>query len=102
LVARGETVERRFISKMSTAKEFPPEKVRAIVQEVAALLKERKESVSVAETVCLFHFFCPDCSCFLVWCFPLPQTVSSIFGRLAAVGYNALLLNQEFGSKFAG
>jgi len=36
---------------MSTAKEFPPEKVRAIVSEVASLLKERKESVSVAETV---------------------------------------------------
>jgi len=37
---------------MSEAKEFPPEKVRAIVSEVAALLKEKKESVSVAETVC--------------------------------------------------
>lgn len=36
---------------MSTAREFPPEKVRAIVLEVAGLLKERKESVSVAETV---------------------------------------------------
>ena len=36
---------------MSAAKEFPPEKVRAIVSEVASLLKERKESVSVAETV---------------------------------------------------
>ncbi|PMD38224.1 hypothetical protein L207DRAFT_585128 [Hyaloscypha variabilis F] len=35
---------------MSTAKEFPPEQVRAIVSEVASLLKERKESVSVAET----------------------------------------------------
>ncbi|KAH8801054.1 hypothetical protein F5882DRAFT_374048 [Hyaloscypha sp. PMI_1271] len=35
---------------MSAAKEFPPEKVRAIVSEVASLLKERKESVSVAET----------------------------------------------------
>lgn len=45
------TSKRRFASKMSTAKEFPPEKVRAIVSEVASLLKERKESVSVAETV---------------------------------------------------
>ncbi|KAF8848574.1 hypothetical protein BDZ45DRAFT_681150 [Acephala macrosclerotiorum] len=35
---------------MSSAKGFPPEKVRAIVSEVASLLKERKESVSVAET----------------------------------------------------
>lgn len=34
------------------AKEFPPEKVRAVVAEVAKLLKERKETVSVAETVC--------------------------------------------------
>lgn len=41
---------KRFLN-MSAAKEFPPEKVRAIVQEVASLLKERKESVSVAETV---------------------------------------------------
>lgn len=34
---------------MSSA--FPPEKVRAIVSEVAGLLKEKKETVSVAETV---------------------------------------------------
>jgi hypothetical protein len=33
------------------ANDFPPEKVRAIVSEVAMLLKERKETVSVAETV---------------------------------------------------
>jgi hypothetical protein len=44
---------KRFISTMP---EFPPEKVRAIVSEVAALLKERKETVSVAETVCSFPF----------------------------------------------
>jgi hypothetical protein len=31
--------------------EFPPKAVRAIVQDVASLLKERKETVSVAETV---------------------------------------------------
>jgi hypothetical protein len=37
---------------MSAASEFPPEKVRAVVSEVASLLKERKETVSVAETVC--------------------------------------------------
>jgi hypothetical protein len=36
---------------MSAANEFPPEKVRAVVSEVASLLKERKETVSVAETV---------------------------------------------------
>ena len=30
---------------------FPPEELRQIVQEVATLLKERKETVSVAETV---------------------------------------------------
>ena len=34
------------------ANDFPPEKVRAIVAEVASLLKEKKETVSVAETVC--------------------------------------------------
>ncbi|KAG0652317.1 hypothetical protein D0Z07_0932 [Hyphodiscus hymeniophilus] len=39
------------------AKEFPPEKVRAIVNEVATLLKDKKETVSVAETVCTFSFF---------------------------------------------
>jgi hypothetical protein len=43
---------------MAEAKEFPPREVRAIVSEVAALLKERKETVSVAETVC------PDCFLF--------------------------------------
>ena len=32
---------------------FPPKELRAIVTEVTGLLKERKESVSVAETVCL-------------------------------------------------
>jgi len=42
---------------MATAKEFPPEKVRAIVGEVASLLKERKESVCVAETVCFLLVF---------------------------------------------
>lgn len=33
--------------------EFPPRDIKPIVQEVAQLLKERGESVSVAETVCL-------------------------------------------------
>lgn len=33
------------------AKEFPPVKVQAIAAEVTALLKENKETVSVAETV---------------------------------------------------
>ncbi|EKD18401.1 uncharacterized protein L3040_007573 [Drepanopeziza brunnea f. sp. 'multigermtubi'] len=32
------------------AAEFPPQRVKAIVADVAALLKERKETVSVAET----------------------------------------------------
>jgi hypothetical protein len=45
-------VSKKFITKMSAANEFPPEKVRAVVSEVASLLKERKETVSVAETVC--------------------------------------------------
>lgn len=30
---------------------FPPEELRQIVQEVATLLKERKETISIAETV---------------------------------------------------
>jgi hypothetical protein len=34
---------------------FPPEELRQIVQEVATLLKERKETVSVAETVKSLH-----------------------------------------------
>lgn len=38
---------------MVEAKEFPPQQVRDIVSEVAGLLKERKETVSVAETVSL-------------------------------------------------
>ena len=36
---------------MTENKEFPPEKIRAIVTEVATLLKEKGESASVAETV---------------------------------------------------
>lgn len=35
------------------ASEFPPKAIRAIVHDVALLLKERKETVSVAETVCI-------------------------------------------------
>ncbi len=42
---------------MSTGKEFPPERVREVVKEVAMLLRERGESVSVAETVCLSFLF---------------------------------------------
>jgi nicotinamide mononucleotide (NMN) deamidase PncC len=30
---------------------FPPDELKQIVQEVATLLKERKETISVAETV---------------------------------------------------
>jgi hypothetical protein len=45
-------ISRRFVANMSAANEFLPEKVRAVVSEVASLLKERKETVSVAETVC--------------------------------------------------
>lgn len=33
--------------------DFPPKEVREIVNEVAALLKDRKETVSVAETASL-------------------------------------------------
>jgi hypothetical protein len=39
-------------SMSMAASEFPPKAVRAIVHDVAFLLKERKETVSVAETVC--------------------------------------------------
>ncbi|KAF2084111.1 hypothetical protein K490DRAFT_39433 [Saccharata proteae CBS 121410] len=35
---------------MASPSKFPPSSVRAVVTEVAALLKERKETVSVAET----------------------------------------------------
>ena len=41
-----------FIHTMSAQEsEFPPKALREIVAEVATLLKERKETVSVAETV---------------------------------------------------
>jgi hypothetical protein len=33
------------------ASSFPPQEVRGLVQEIATLLRERKETVSVAETV---------------------------------------------------
>ena len=42
---------------MAEAKAFPPQQVRGIVGEVAALLKERKETVSVAETVRSVPYF---------------------------------------------
>lgn len=35
-------------TKMSTA--FPPEELKQVIQEIATLLKERKETISVAET----------------------------------------------------
>lgn len=41
---------------MAEAKEFPPRSVRPIVNEVVALLKERHETVSVAETVRILCF----------------------------------------------
>ena len=45
------------MSTSTVAKEFPPEKVRDVVVEVMALLKERGESVCVAETVCFLYSF---------------------------------------------
>ena len=39
-------------SRMSTSS-FPPHELRSIVKEVATLLKDRKETISVAETVTL-------------------------------------------------
>lgn len=48
---------KRYLKTMSGAQEFPPRKVRDVVVDVAKLLKERGETVSVAETVSspLFH-----------------------------------------------
>lgn len=43
--------QRRRLASSTMAKEFPPQKVRDVVAEVAKLLKEKKETVSVAETV---------------------------------------------------
>jgi hypothetical protein len=37
--------------KLMASSQFPPDPVREVVAEVASLLKERKESISVAETV---------------------------------------------------
>ena len=52
------TLNRPFSAEMRIGKimsmaasDFPPKAVREIVQDVASLLKERKETVSVAETV---------------------------------------------------
>ncbi|KAM3088417.1 hypothetical protein ACMFMG_000061 [Clarireedia jacksonii] len=41
---------KRYLQTMSATQEFPPRKVRDVVVEVAKLLKERGETVSVAET----------------------------------------------------
>lgn len=43
---------------MPEAKEFPPHKVREVVKDVMGLLKERGETVSVAETVCRSFLLC--------------------------------------------
>jgi hypothetical protein len=69
------TGKRSFAGKMSAAKEFPPEKVRAIVSEVASLLKERKESISVAETVGLL---------FLSRSFSFPSTSPTFYILLSS------------------
>ena len=49
---------------MAAAREFPPAKVGALAAEVVALLKDRKETVSVAETVRFVNAskrpLCPD------------------------------------------
>lgn len=50
---QGKRFESRKFQNMAEVKEFPPQKIRAIVAEVAALLKEKKETVSIAETVSL-------------------------------------------------
>lgn len=57
-IPKRRNVSRRFVSydKMAEAKEFPPRSVRPIVNEVVALLKERHETVSVAETVRILCF----------------------------------------------
>lgn len=56
---------RKSVHTMSEAKEFPPRRVREVVGEVARLLRERGESVSVAETVWVFLFLFVFC----LWCF---------------------------------
>jgi hypothetical protein len=58
LLAPRNQISIRFVSTNTMAQEFPPEKVRAVVSEVATLLKEKKETVSVAETVRLRVSFC--------------------------------------------
>jgi hypothetical protein len=52
-IIQGNIAAKRTLSqiRMAEVKEFPPLAVRAIVIEVATLLKDRKETVSVAETV---------------------------------------------------
>jgi hypothetical protein len=80
------TGKRRFACKMSTAKEFPPEKVRAIVFEVASLLKERKESVSVAETVSLL---------FISRCFSFPSTSPTLCILLSSARKVGMLSPRE-------
>ena len=50
-INRFRILSRALASTSKMANGFPPEKVRSIVAEVADLLKERKETVCVAETV---------------------------------------------------
>lgn len=48
----------RILSKIKrmASDSFPPENLKEIANEVAALLKERKETIAVAETVRLLSF----------------------------------------------
>ena len=57
-------------TKMSEAKEFPPQKIRSIVAEVASLLKQKGETVSVAETVRFSPIRTDPITCFPIR--PLP------------------------------
>lgn len=43
------------VHRAMSSVDFPPSAVKEVVQEVAALLKERKETISVAETVCVLE-----------------------------------------------
>lgn len=70
----------RFVSTMPGASQFPPEDIRAVLNEVVGLLKERQETVSVAETVGFLMLIVELCG---IW-------------SEAGCGWNNLCFNSEY------
>jgi hypothetical protein len=80
--------------------EFPPESIRAIVTEVANLLKERKETITVAETVRLVHqishlSFLSEVASIICSSYPVARTYSTYALSVPSAWTSLLLLSPK-------